>query len=439
MPSPSLRIPFLAALLIPLMVPQGLTANDPLDLSLAGTTTIATSPGMLYQPMVSNDAETWRPSGPWFVGTGASVEVRVPYTDGATYLRVDTSAVSDISQQLEQERASIGVPGLAVAVIREGQLAAYGVTGNRRFGTTSPVTLDDKWHHGSNTKSMTATLAAIMVEKGFIGWETTLGDVFPSVGGAWAGVTLKQLLANASGAPGDLVSSGIWSALWSFYGLPTAARSFLLNEVTDEPLRFTPGSGYEYSNAGFALAGHMLETVAGTPWEALLVEHLFTPLGITSAGFGIPATPHHIDQPIGHGGAVNNPVIGDPQRGADNPAAFGPAGTVHANLLDSARYVQAHLKGERGEETTLLPTAQWRLLHEAAFGNGYALGWSVFDRPWAGGTALNHNGSNTQWHSTMWIAPARNWAVVVCMNFGGDDAFSKSDTIVGWALSNYGP
>lgn len=419
-----------------------LGAEDVVELELAGTVSVQTQAGILYQPEISGDLQNWESWGNWFIGHGGIEEVQVPFPGEARYVRVIESPVTDVSQQLESLRVSQQLPGLAVVVIQDGRISAIGATGTRRHGTDAPVTIHDEWHHGSITKSMTATLAATMVEDGLIQWETTLGSVFPekvaSMNGRWPDVTLKQLLANASGAPNNLVSYGVWNDLWNFNGMPRDGRMLLLEELTPKALRFEPGTSYEYSNAGFALAGLMLETVANRPWEDLMRERLYAPLGMESGGFGVPATPRHLDHPVGHGGNAGNPTIFDPATNADNPPAIGPAATAHASILDLARYVQAHLQGDR-EGTELLPKATWELLHTRAFGNNYALGWSVAERGWAGGDALNHTGSNTQWFTNIWIAPEVNWACMVCTNFGGAESFQKVDQVVGWAISNYGP
>jgi CubicO group peptidase (beta-lactamase class C family) len=204
--------------------------------------------------------------------------------------------------------------------------------------------------------------------------------------------------------------------LWNFKGTPTEGRRLLLTRLTAIAPNSAPGTQYEYSNAGFALAGHMLETVAGQPWEALLTERLFVPLGMTSAGFGVPATPRHIDQPWGHQrvGANNNPI--EPGPNADNPPAIGPAGTVHCSLLDLAKYTAFHLAGHQAD-TALLPKSVMRKLHTAVPDNGdYAYGWNESTRPWANGLTLSHAGSNVQWYSVIWIAPNRDFAVVALSN-----------------------
>jgi CubicO group peptidase (beta-lactamase class C family) len=146
-----------------------------------------------------------------------------------------------------------------------------------------------------------------------------------------------------------------------------------------------------------------------------------------------------VDQPLGHGGDRTNPVIYDGGVNSDNPPAIAPGATVHCSLIDLMRYVTLHLRGAREEPTLLLTSPTFTALHSDAFGFDYGMGWGIANRTWAGGDALTHAGSNTQWLTNIWIAPEVNWAVVVCINFGGTDAFASSDTVVGHAISNHGP
>lgn len=441
------RFPSIPATLLLLLFcfpgPAALFSQDTVSFRLSGSVEVATQPGHLYQVLQSGDMQQWEPLGNWIWGDGQTHVLAAPLAGEALYARIESHPVADISAALETRRSQLGLPALAVAVFQQGRLTVAGAVGQRRHNTEAPVTIKDRWHHGSMTKSMTASLAALMVEQGQITWETTLGSVFPdkapAMASGWSGVTLRQLLSNAAGAPGDLNASGIWTQLWNFNGLPEDGRLLLLDRVTQQPLRFTPGNGYEYSNAGFALAGAMLEQVAGKPWERLMEELFFPAFGMQEAGFGVPATPRHLDHPVGHSGIVSNPVIWDPGTSADNPPAIGPAATVHAPLFDIARYAQTHLRGARGEAGIPLSPATFDTLHSRQFGNDYAFGWNVLNRPWAGGDAIHHTGSNTQWFTNIWIAPEVNWACVICTNFGGTDSFTKVDNVVLWLIQNYGP
>ena len=181
------------------------------------------------------------------------------------------------------------------------------------------------------------------------------------------------------------------------------ARRMLLQGVTTKAPEAAPGAKYIYSNAGYTLAGHMAEKVTGKSWEALMREKIFRPLAMTTAGFGAPGTRAKNDQPRGHkadGSAV------EPGPGADNPVAIGPAGIVHCSIGDWAKFAAANLPSARSK---LVKPETLKKLHTPAAGAPkYAMGWIVAEgQPWAGGPALAHDGSNTMWYTTAWLAPAK--------------------------------
>jgi CubicO group peptidase (beta-lactamase class C family) len=99
------------------------------------------------------------------------------------------------------------LPALAAAVVKSGSIIASGAVGTRRAGTVTPVTINDRFHIGSDTKAMTALIAAMLVEGGNIRWSSTVGEVFPELAATMAAevenVTLEQLLSHTSGIPSD--------------------------------------------------------------------------------------------------------------------------------------------------------------------------------------------------------------------------------------------
>jgi CubicO group peptidase (beta-lactamase class C family) len=186
------------------------------------------------------------------------------------------------------------------------------------------------------------------------------------------------------------------------------------------------------------MAGAMLEKVSGRPWEELVRERIFNPLGMTSSGFGVPATPRYLDEPWGHNLQSNIVTPIQPGIAADNPTGNGPAGAIHASLLDLAQYLKLHLEGSQGR-SELNSVAGFTKLHTTPAGQAYAMGWNVVPRDWAGGNALNHAGSNTQWYTVIWIAPARGFAVVANTNFGDENGRLGTDAVVGAVIQRYLP
>src|SRR5262249_37090706 len=117
------------------------------------------------------------------------------------------SARDSLDALLTPYRDRYGLPALAAAVVKEGKVVAAGAVGTRRAGEQIPVTLNDRFHLGSDTKAMTALLAATFVEAGKLRWESTMADVFPELAAKMDSglrrVTLVQFLSHTSGVPSD--------------------------------------------------------------------------------------------------------------------------------------------------------------------------------------------------------------------------------------------
>jgi CubicO group peptidase (beta-lactamase class C family) len=233
---------------------------------------------------------------------------------------------------------------------------------------------------------------------------------------------VEELLTHRGGVPGNPPSDG-WKRAWEQRGTPTEQRYEFMRAVLDEPPEAAPGTRYIYSNQGYAIAGAMLEKVTGIAWEQLITDRLFKPLHMDSAGFGPPGAKGKVDQPWGH---TRKLLMTIPLQ-EDNPPAIAPAGRVHCSLSDLATYAIFHMQGER--DGGLLKRETFRRLHNPPDGGDYACGWVCLKRPWAAGTALMHNGSNTMWYLVMWLAPAKDFAVVVATNTGASDTFKGCDEV----------
>lgn len=333
------------------------------------------------------------------------------------------SEPDDLDSVLEPIRQKYNVPGMAGAILTSSGLQELGAVGVRKAGTDVRVTDNDQWHLGSDTKAMTATLIAHLVERGKLRWDSTIGEVFPvlakSMNPQMRNVTLLELLSHRAGLPHDLP----WRKLSSEGSLMEQRRA-AVKMATSVPPEYQPGSKFEYSNLGFVIAAAMAERVENRPWEEMIRQVVFEPLHMTSVGFGGTGTPGKIDEPWPH--FANGKPAPSNGPAMDNPEVMGAAGTVHCSIADWAKFVADQLRGDRGEGALLKPSSYERL-HTPPFGGDYALGWGVVDRPWGGGTVLTHAGSNTMNYAVVWLAPKRNFAVLVCTNQGGDTAAKACD------------
>lgn len=336
----------------------------------------------------------------------------------------DEPAITDaaIANVLEPLRKDHHLIGLSAAIASPGKPTRVGAVGARKTGSAEAFTTGDLVHLGSDTKAMTATMIASLVEEGKLSWTSTLGDIVPepTMNESFKSVTLDQLLTHRAG----LAANGPWWELGS--GSTTDQRKKLLQTMTSREPESKPGTAFLYSNLGYALAGLMAETVTGQSWETLMKDHLFEPLGMASAGFGAPGTKGKVDQPWGH---IDQNGKREAQQ-FDNAAALGPAGTVHCTMNDWAKFANLHLQGARGETTPILKPETFRALQTPRKGEDYAKGWIVAKRPWAGGVTLSHNGSNTLWFASIWLAPKKNFALMAATNLGGDAAAKATDSAV---------
>jgi CubicO group peptidase (beta-lactamase class C family) len=328
-----------------------------------------------------------------------------------------------VERVLAPVRDAHHLPGLVGGLFTGEKLAAIGALGIRKIGASQPILVTDQVHLGSNTKAMTATLMGVLVDEGKLSWRSTVRDVFPNVAVElhpdFQAVTLAHLLTHRAGLPHD-------APWWRLPGrTPTEKRRSLLTALLKDPPRSRPGSTYTYSNVGYALAGLMAEEVTGQSWETLMRHRIFEPLEMASAGFGAPGRPGEVDQPWGH--HASRGQIEPTQ--VDNLPVLGPAATVHCSISDWARFAALHLAGARGEPR-LLTLSTFRALHTPPSGFDYAGGWVATQRTWAGGPALTHNGSNTAWYATIWLAPVRNIAILVATNQGGKDAETATNEAV---------
>jgi CubicO group peptidase (beta-lactamase class C family) len=337
----------------------------------------------------------------------------------------------DLRAELEAARVEFHLPAMAALIVKDGRVLASQAVGVRKMGSDIPVTTADKFHIGSCTKSITATLAAMLVDDGKLSWETRISDVFPTtaVNSDLQNVTVEQLLCHRSGVRGDLTDDEMDRYMHSPMK-PMDQRNELMLKLLPEAPVIPSGSAFSYSNLGVTVAGAMLEHIAHKPWEVLVHDRIFKPLGMRSAGFGPPASVGEVDEPWGHmpkPGGGYDPIPPGPE--ADNPPVLGPAATVHCSLTDFAKFAMMYLEASKGHSRLLSKKAFDKIV-SLPYDQDYAHGWNVVTRDWAQGIALNHAGSNTMFYTVIWVAPATDFAIIVATNAGDENAKTATDRVV---------
>ncbi len=315
---------------------------------------------------------------------------------------------------LEAVFAEAAPPALAAGIVTREGLGWSGVRGVRRAGSEALATTGDRWHLGSNTKAMTAAVFGRLVDQGRARWAMPVAEAFAGVpvDPAWAGITLDDLMRHRAGLLDGPVLDRAWlmAAHADQRPLPEQ-RSALVRRVLAAPPAGPVGQ-FAYGNGNYIALGAAIEAITGQPWETMMAAELFTPLGLTTAGFGAPRD----EAPWGHRGGV---AI-DPAGFADNPKALGPAGTAHMSMADYARFIAAMMGGAPDWMTD---ATRAHLLTPATGGPpAYAAGWGVGTAPWGSvggpGPTITHNGSNTMWFATVLAAPERGIGFIALSNDG---------------------
>ncbi|MGE0741247.1 MAG: serine hydrolase domain-containing protein [Hyphomonadaceae bacterium] len=351
-----------------------------------------------------------------------------------TFAREQPSEAAAPAEALTQARlnalrTAASAPALAAAAAnRDGRSIAL-ADGLRAVGRAEAVTTSDKWHLGSITKSMTATLVARAVEAGAVQWSDTVGGVLggaiPDMRAEYREATFRHLLSHRAGLKANIDIVQLMAFPRESADARTDRIAYARLGLLQEPAGPREQT-FEYSNTGYVIAGAMLEAKLGAPWEALIAEHVFNPLGMAGAGQGAPGAPGAYDQPVGHAPNPAGQLTPYPPGGliTDNPAALGPAGRVHAPFADVLRYLAVHR-----DRTAFLRRESWDMLHLPPFGGPYAMGWA------RRGDALWHNGSNTLWYAEVMFDPARG---IVCAAAANDGRAGEMGAPVGGALLGAG-
>ena len=349
-------------------------------------------------------------------------------------------AQTSLDELLTPYLARYDLPALAAAVVQDGKIIASGAAGTRRAGATIPVTINDRFHIGSDTKAMTALLAAVLVEEHKLRWDSTVAEVFPELSATMTpglrGVTLEQLLSHTSGISSDNQAVvNLLNKSLSQEGNLDEMRLWLIRQWSKQPLAAKPGARFAYANMNYVLAGAMLERISGKTWDELITERIFTPLGLKTAGLGAQSSLGRIDAPLGHvkiGGKTKAFLAGP---NGDNPPIVGPAGITHMSVLDFATWAGWNAgEGKRGP--ALVHPETLRKLHTPVISipekpgakpgtpkhGKYALGWGEVTFDWAPIPLKTHSGSNGKNLAQIWLDPQRDFAMVLVTNIGGEKA-----------------
>jgi CubicO group peptidase (beta-lactamase class C family) len=307
------------------------------------------------------------------------------------------SKVKEFDAYIEKSRNLYQVPGLAVAVVKDGKVILKKGYGVRQLGTTHKVDEQTLFACASTTKAMTATCMAMLVDEGKVKWDDPVINYLPDFQLFDSYVTRELKIRDLF-----LHNSGVGNAdfLWSMMSIPGEE---VLSKMKWVKPSYSLRASYIYQNIFYLYAGKVIEKVSGMPWEEFIQKRIFQPLGMTRT-FPLLKMVNDPNQSRPHY-RVDNALTVIERTSADNIA---PAGSVWSCvddmsqwaicMLDSGKYAGGRLVKpatwvELFKPQVIVPASQFYPTAQLTKPNWmtYSLGW--FQQDYKGAKVNYHTGS----------------------------------------------
>lgn len=350
----------------------------------------------------------------------------------ATSLPLAAAPPADFDARVESLRAKIGTPGLAIAIVENGEATLAHGYGVSKVGASERVDADTIFPTGSTGKAFTVAALATLVDAGKIGWDDKVTDRLPGfqMYDPWVTreMTIRDLLVHRSGlglGAGDLLM---------------VPRGSISRAEAVKRLRFIKPatsfrSGYAYDNVLYMVAGQLIEAVTGQTWEDYVREHVLAPAGMTHSTSDADRRFATANRAYPH--ARPGRVRGTgPLQLLDERDELGRAGAPAGGLAISANDMTkwlalqlAHGKLPSGERlfseaahaamwkpevlTPIGPQPEALKLAEPMF-QAYALGWNV--RDYRGTKIVTHGGAVLGFQSVVTLIPSKNIGFAIELN-----------------------
>ena len=270
-------------------------------------------------------------------------------------------ALAGLDAALTQGARDWQVPGLAVAVVKDGSVVFSKGYGVREFGKPGSVDEHTLFAIGSTTKAMTAALVGMLVDEKKLAWDDPVAKYLPWFASSdpylTREITVRDLLTHRA---------GLGNADYLWYGQPTGPRG-ILERVRLLPPAYSLRSSFIYQNVMYAAAGAVVEAISGRPWAEMMRTRIFEPLGMseTIATAATLSQQPNVAQPHCHDCRQGDADI-------ENASVDGvaPAGSVWSSVHDMAKWSAMLLEGGKaGSRVLLAPGHRGGALHAAGDGD----------------------------------------------------------------------
>jgi CubicO group peptidase (beta-lactamase class C family) len=309
------------------------------------------------------------------------------------------------------------VPGVSLAICRDGQLVRATGYGLANVELDVPVKPETVFQTGSVGKQFTAMAVMMLVDEGKLGLDDPIVNYFPGAPATWQGITVRHLLTHTSGIKD-------WEGKTDLDYRKDYTEDELVQVAMKLPPDFAPGTQWSYSNTGYVLLGILVHKVSGKFYGGLLAERVFAPLGMTSTRI------------ISESDIVKNRAAGYTLATGklQNQEWVAPSlnttadGSLYTTTLDLAKWDAA-----LGARRFLKPEsyqAMWspvKLRNGTTYPYGFAWGFDVQRRE----PVIQHTGSWQGFKTAIVRYPGPKLTVIVLANLDQADPHFLATTVAG--------
>ncbi len=314
------------------------------------------------------------------------------------------------------------VPGLSIAVVKDGEVLMSDGFGYRDLGRKLPVTTRTLFAIGSSTKAFTTMTMATLVDEGKLDWDAPVRRYFP-----W--FAMHDPFATDRITPRDLVThrSGLPRHDMLWYNNTTETRRGILERIRYLQPNADFRTVWQYQNLMYLTAGYLAGELAGSDWETAVRERIFGPLGMTNSNFSVSTSQLSDDFALPYV-EKDDEVREMPFRNID---LVGPAGSINSNVEDMTKWLMLQLNKGKWGDKQLVSEAQIAEMHkghmqmpatyyplEENSHPAYGLAW--FIENYNGDTMVHHGGAIDGFLGLVAFLPKHNLGVVVQTNLSGN-------------------
>ena len=339
---------------------------------------------------------------------------------------------AELDSYIERKLAEYGVPGVAVAVVQDGEMVYAEGFGVRELGNDAPVTPETLMMIGSTGKTMTTMMMATVVDDGLMSWDTPVREVLPQFSVAdpelSEQITIRNLVCACTGVPRR--------DLQLIFNADELSAEDIVESLQEFEFFTEFGEAFQYSNQLVATGGYAAAAATGAAWGSLyevyvdeLDARIFAPIGMENTTLSFDEVIADENYALPHTIGVEVPYELAPLSMERVVVPVAPAGAHWSNVLDMARYLLTELDEGVAPDGTRVVSSEnlaetWEPQVPVDANASYGLGWFVDE--YKGQRVIHHGGNTFGFTSDLAFLPDAGIGITILTNGRASDALNQA-------------